>query len=367
MKKIYFVCKWNKEKEKTWSGTSFALYSELKKYFEVCDIEVTESILDKIRRYINGKLNWKCFREDFQIKLINQTSKRFRDVLNNSENTTFQFFETANNGSRNFIYQDLSVANILDLYENEKNIYKLTEFSNFSIQDIRTRLEMQKKFYNSCSGVFTMGEWLAEYLVKNNFVEENKVHAVGGGINIDKKEYHPLEKTRNKILFVGRNFERKGGCLVVEAFKKLRKEVIPDAELFIAGPTKNIWGDIEGVNFLGDLSRTELVKYYNTCDIFVMPSYFEAYGLVFGEALCFGLPCIARNKYAMPEFIKDGENGYLIDSDSYEELCEKMKLLLQNDTIFDNVKKERKNYIEKYSWENVVSKIYKYMEVVDAN
>ena len=97
MKKIYFVCKWNKEKEKTWSGTSFALYSELKKYFEVCDIEVKERVFDKIRRYINGKLNWKCFREDFQIKLINQTSKRFRDVLNNSENTTFQFFETANN------------------------------------------------------------------------------------------------------------------------------------------------------------------------------------------------------------------------------------------------------------------------------
>ena len=47
------------------------------------------------------------------------------------------------------------------------------------------------------------------------------------------------------------------------------------------------------------------------CDVFCMPSYFEAYGLVFVEALTFGLPCIGRNCYEMPYFIEEGKTGLL--------------------------------------------------------
>ena len=46
----------------------------------------------------------------------------------------------------------------------------------------------------------------------------------------------------------------------------------------------------------------------NLCDYFVMPSKFEAYGLVFAEALIYGLPCIGKKCYARPEFINN-ENG----------------------------------------------------------
>ena len=49
------------------------------------------------------------------------------------------------------------------------------------------------------------------------------------------------------------------------------------------------------------------------CDVFCMPSYFEAYGLVFVEALTFGLPCIGRNCYEMPYFIEDGKTGLLLN------------------------------------------------------
>ena len=103
----------------------------------------------------------------------------------------------------------------------------------------------------------------------------------------------------------------------------------------------------------------KLSYYYNICDIFCMPSYFEAYGLVFGEALVYGLPCIGRNNFAMKEFIQDGYNGYLIEKDDPYELAKKMFDLLNDDKIKSNVENNRGYYIEEYSWDTVAERIIK--------
>ena len=62
-----------------------------------------------------------------------------------------------------------------------------------------------------------------------------KVHAVGGGINVDAAGIRPGSKEGRRILFVGRNFVRKGGPLVVQAFTILRKKYLWSAELYLAG------------------------------------------------------------------------------------------------------------------------------------
>ena len=131
-----------------------------------------------------------------------------------------------------------------------------------------------------------------------------------------------------------------------------------NAELFIAGPKKLPYEELyEGVNFLGDLPYAQISEYFNECDIFCMPSRFEAYGLVFIEALVYGLPCIGRNEFAMKEFIQDGYNGYLIDKDDPNELALKMYNLLKNSKIKNNVIRNQKEYINQYSWDTVASRI----------
>lgn len=88
-----------------------------------------------------------------------------------------------------------------------------------------------------------------------------------------------------------------------------------------------------------------------------MPSYFEAYGLVFIEALTYGLPCIGRNVYEMPYLIEDGVTGLLIENDDVKNLTEKIHILLTDETIRNNVKLKREWFIKEYSWDNVASKI----------
>lgn len=163
-------------------------------------------------------------------------------------------------------------------------------------------------------------------------------------------------------MFVGRDFERKGGYVTYKAFVELKK-LKPNAELYVAGPTINpIESPIDGYYYLGDLDHDTLSYYFNQCDIFCMPSYFEAYGLVFIEALTYGLPCIGRNCYEMPYFIEDGKTGYLIDDDNIELLANKMLQLLENENIRKEVLSRRQWYIGEYSWEAVAGRIHKIIE-----
>ena len=116
------------------------------------------------------------------------------------------------------------------------------------------------------------------------------------------------------------------------------------------------------MNFLGLLSYDDLLEYMNLCDFFVMPSRFEAYGIVFPEALCFGLPCIGKNICAMPEFIQDGENGRLIHDDDPDELADCMEnLLLDGKDYASRVWTMHDWYLKEYSWKSVAERIVKVM------
>ena len=88
-----------------------------------------------------------------------------------------------------------------------------------------------------------------------------------------------------------------------------------------------------------------------------MPSRFEPFGLVYIEALVYGMPCIVNNDFAMKEVVKDGVNGYLISNEDIDDLKEKMKLLLNDETIKKNVINNRENYIKEYSWDTVADRV----------
>ena len=187
---------------------------------------------------------------------------------------------------------------------------------------------------------------------------KEKVHHVGGGINLDKSLIDYSRKQGNRFLFVGRDFIRKNGPLVYDSFKLLLKKY-PKIELHIAGPRENPYPNDNTPNYYyyGDCSHEKLSELFNQSDVFVMPSRFEAYGLVFIEALSYGLPCIGRDAYEMPYFIEDGKTGRLMKKQDPEELANLMEDVITNPQYVTNVRAKRDEYIEEYSWDKVAERI----------
>ena len=195
-----------------------------------------------------------------------------------------------------------------------------------------------------------------------------KVHVVPPGINImpDEANYHLLEKNKKEttILFVGRDFFRKGGDIVIEAFKILKEDYSSNLKLIIIGP--KYWplssGIPDGVEFFNYTCMEIIRKYYMMADLFCMPSRFEAFGIVFAEALNFGVPCIGMKLCAMPEIIKPGINGYLIDNENPKNLADLMVKVLEDSDMKFKTKKLSNDYRDYYSWNRVASDMVKIMK-----
>lgn len=365
MNKLNFICPWNGDKDKSWSGTHMGLRKYLDKYFDIIDIDtgldengLRELLFKIIIRIYKIAFNYFDDMDVLRMKLVGLKAKR---IMRKNKFPSIQFEESPSANSVNsYIYQDLHVGYVKKMSCEMPDVFAVSGFQTLTQEAICKREKLQREYYLKSKGIFTMGKWLADELINNYGLPPNKVFHVGGGCNIDTKSIDYSNKTGNKILFIGRDFERKNGKLVIEAFK-LSKKKRKDLELFIAGP-KKLDINYEGIHFLGDVSYEGLIEYYNKCDIFCMPSKFEAYGLVFVEALIFGLPCIGKKTYEMPYFIEEGKTGYLLGEESEIELSELMLKLINDEQIKENVRKKRDWYINEYSWDSVSKRIASIIE-----
>lgn len=127
----------------------------------------------------------------------------------------------------------------------------------------------------------------------------------------------PPEGGPLKLLFVGYDWRRKGGKIVLEAFRRLRAD-LSDAELHIVGCSPEAARGVAGVSIHGKLSKIDpaaarkLDELYRAASFFFVPSRQEAFGVVFSEACAHGLPPIAADTGGVATTIEHGLNGVLL-------------------------------------------------------
>ncbi|HEU5486384.1 MAG TPA: glycosyltransferase family 4 protein, partial [Microlunatus sp.] len=179
--------------------------------------------------------------------------------------------------------------------------------------------------------VFTAGRHVAEHVIADYGVAEDRVSAIGGGLNFPIDGLPPWEPSQPPtILFVGHDFERKGGDVLIEAFHRVR-QAIPTAHLVLVGRGVPMRTGDAAITSLGEVTdRHELSELYRRATALCLPARFEPYGLVLLEAMAHGLPCIGTRVGAIPEILQDGELGLLVDAGDTRGLADALVLLLQD-------------------------------------
>ncbi|MHB1846626.1 MAG: glycosyltransferase family 4 protein [Deltaproteobacteria bacterium] len=158
-------------------------------------------------------------------------------------------------------------------------------------------------------------------------VPEGLVHVVGAGANIFP-ELAPREDHGRTLVFVGKEFERKGGRLLAAAFAALRPRW-PGLRLLIAGPTRKLVLP-EGAEQLGLVPFERLPALFARSTLFVMPTLLEPFGLAFLDAMACGLPCIGTEIEAVPEIVRHGETGLLVPPRDERALIGALEALLSD-------------------------------------
>jgi len=132
---------------------------------------------------------------------------------------------------------------------------------------------------------------------------------------------------------------------LIDAFARVKKE-FSDYKLVIVGDGPSVQDlrfriqDLRlenSVVFTGKLSIQRVREVMKDCYVFVLPSLSEGFGRVFIEAMALGKPVIASNVGGIPEIIKDGENGFLVEPKDTEGLVQKIKELLINEDVARNM------------------------------
>lgn len=189
-----------------------------------------------------------------------------------------------------------------------------------------------------------------------------------------------VERNYNVIGFCGRIVEEKGIDVLLKAFEIIKKNK-KDAILKIAGDYKKVAGgsvypslqeyisnnNIKDVEFLGRLSDEELIKFYSSINVFVLPSTnsLEAFGLVQLEAMLCNTPVVASNLPGVRTIVKNTKMGLIANVKDEKDLAEKILCVLENREKYI---KSREEILSKYSTEVLISKYYNlFKELVRGN
>ena len=167
------------------------------------------------------------------------------------------------------------------------------------------------------------------------------------GVGLDPANYPPgsqqaarhslnLPTNGALLLFLSRKSKYKGLALVLEAFSKLQADY-PDLLLVAAGPeteeSKALWakyGNLENLYVLDKVEDAEKIELLQACDLLVLPSSGEAFGIVYLEAWLTGKPVIGADITAVRNVIRHGVDGLLAEPNSAEAVQRCIATLLEN-------------------------------------
>jgi D-inositol-3-phosphate glycosyltransferase len=257
----------------------------------------------------------------------------------------------------------------------------LVKFKKQDVNNLffRKRMEAEKEIAHKAAQIISTSP-IEKKLIKNNFdLKEEKIKVIP--IGVDTKIFKPIAKEKARkilkmkrnikyVLYVGRIEWRKGIGTLLFAFREVLKNY-PKAKLLIIGGgksksakkldqaererLKNIAKKLKiesKVFFLGAKKQKSLYKYYSACDVCVVPSYYEPFGIVPIESMACATPVVASKAGGLQYSVIDGKTGYLAKARDYKDFAKKIKKALKNGKNYYklNCLKRVKN---NFSWEKI--------------
>lgn len=225
--------------------------------------------------------------------------------------------------------------------------------------------ECERLAYTRATQIFSMSQIVKTSLVQDYGIAADKVTVIGS--SGDFQEPYAGEKLfgSRQILFNGSDFDRKGGALVLAAFRQVR-QVIPEAKLVIIG--KKLSLEEPGIENPGHIeSRSDLHRLFLQSDLVVAPAYCDPFPTFLMEAMNYGVPCVVADRDGMPEIVDDRINGRVLDQLTPERLAHQIiELLSDPDQLVTLSEAARLKVKTQLNWNTIAQTIAQTLDRSDA-
>ena len=249
-----------------------------------------------------------------------------RSVLDPSRHVfsfqTQSLYDTSVPGVPHFIYTDHThLSNLESQYFDRRNL-----------RPARWRA-LERTIYENATRVFTRSQNVTADLAKHYGMRADKVICVYAGANVNVPSQPQLANdgyANQRILFVGGDWERKGGPDLALAFEQVLR-VLPRAHLTIIGAKPQL--TLPNCTILGQVPIGELSAHFAQSSLFCLPSRLEPFGIVVVEAMLHGLPVVASSEGALPDMVRDGVTGRVVAPGNVPQLAAALIDLLQDPSL----------------------------------
>jgi len=291
--------------------------------------------------YIFGAIGFGGFAEDdikrkgFQVKIFDQNP-----AVSNLKNiwTLYKWFR---NEKPDIVHTAVAEANFHGIIAAKLAGVKVIigEEAGFPNHSTKAKI-IFKQVYKFANKVIGVSKSVKDFLVEIQEIEPSKGEVIYNPVTPPKIVDRELQDVFT-IVSVGRLEIVKNQQLLITAFSKLKNKY---SKLILVGEGRersNLENLVKKLNLEDRVSITGFTSnpelYLAKADLFVLPSLSEGFGIATVEAMQVGIPCLCSRVGGIPEFIEDGQTGWLFDPESEAELRKKIE------DIFEMPSVERKN------------------------
>lgn len=345
---IAFVTNLNPNDINQWSGSLYYIYLTLSKSHNVTLLG-SNVISDLYFTHIYNKKVGKFYPEKYLKEIGYILSEKIKGLNIDIVIVRDYYFPP-------FLNINIPIAYISDTtFDLYKDYLNITD-DKYSLLAEKT----EQLLINKCDLLIYSSKWVKNNAIEHYSANPRKIKVIEFGANIpDPKNIQvDIDTKICNLVFIGRNWEKKGGEKALRAYQKLKRDGFP-CTFTIIGSTPNETykedQDITIIPFIDKSKSESLLKLQEILyhsHFLILPTKFDAYGIVFCEASAYAIPSIATNIGGVSQPIVEGKNGYLLPPNATaEEYAEKIKYAFNDKKKYHKLRiTTRKEYEKRLNW-----------------
>lgn len=343
------------------SGTNYKIIESLKR--QGADIQWIKSshnflwiILEKILRRIYSLFSHKMFYFRFTSLGAYLESRTLDTRLMETCDVIFASFSSPSCYKIKFPDKPI-------VYLTDATWHQLQDYYFFNMSDISMKEgdAVEKYILEKADAVISSSRWMISSAVGHYHQKREKLHLVHFGPNIDEKDlsYKAFAYDGHlDLLFLGVDWERKGGNIAVEATEWLNEHGVPST-LHIIGIDK-LPANVENLDYIDNIGRLDknnpdeyriLVEEMSKCHLLLLPTVAECSAIAFCESSAMGMPVYTHRTGGTEDYVIDGRTGRLFDlGTNGPEFGRQIKEDLQKGLLPDMSRNANGYYKETLNW-----------------
>ncbi len=356
--KVGFAARWSPLDKKSWSGTSYYTYQEIKKNNEVEIFYFNWPWLLREWLTTQKSINRRWFKKQTAVEFLHAYAKYFSKQLTKElkKRPVDVLFISASSQLITYVETDIPIIYMTDATFQQLQSY-YPSFSNLAGYNIREGIELDKKAFVNASHCMLASDWNKNSAISDYKISRNKISVVPFGANLDsipaRANLNVEASGHCRLLFLGVEWKRKGGDIAWKTFQLLKqKGMNPHLHIIGCVPPYDLANEknVTIIPFLDKNNQEDFQQLHSiflATDFLLLPTRAECAGVVFSEASAYGIPSITTDTGGVNTYVKNDINGFVLPLAAKAEVyAEKIGQLLADKPAFQRLKLSARNYYD---------------------